>query len=175
MGEERPRTLTPQQEAVVLKAYFDNKMKAKEVCETFGITPGVLQGMVRRDGRRKAAARPKIEDRNQAEIDAIVADYLAGDYVYGICTKYHISARTLTAIVKRAGVQRKSRPRRQQVSKEKSQQLCWDCAKATGRCSWSRRLEPVPGWTATKVERLSHTGEIVEGTQITACPEFVKG
>lgn len=175
MGEERPRTLTPEQEAVVMKAYFEDKKKVKEVCREFGITPGVLQYIVKRDGRRKAAARTKVEDRSKAEIDAIVADYLAGYYVLAICKKYHIASKTLREIVKQRGVWRESRPRRQQVSKEKSQQLCWDCAKATGRCSWSRRLEPVPGWTAMKVKRLSHTGEIVEGTQITACPEFVKG
>lgn len=46
-------------------------------------------------------------------------------------------------------------------------QLCWDCRKAsTNGCSWSRKLVPVEGWTATPSERGSYA--------ITECPEFIK-
>lgn len=33
----------------------------------------------------------------------------------------------------------------------KSKTKCWDCANACGRCSWSSRFIPVPGWDAIKV------------------------
>ena len=47
-------------------------------------------------------------------------------------------------------------------------QLCWDCAKATnGGCSWSRRFEPVKGWTAEP-----NTREAFSTYEIIACPEF---
>ena len=64
--------------------------------------------------------------------------------------------------------------------------ICFDCQKACGGCSWSEldpntgkpRFEPVPGWTAEKV-KLQTTSTpkgrvIVETYYITACPEFVK-
>lgn len=28
--------------------------------------------------------------------------------------------------------------------------LCWSCAKACKKCSWSRNFEPVEGWEAEK-------------------------
>ncbi len=30
--------------------------------------------------------------------------------------------------------------------------LCWDCAKATGGCSWSEKLKPVQGWVAQEAK-----------------------
>lgn len=54
-------------------------------------------------------------------------------------------------------------------------QLCWSCANAvpseeTGRgCEWSARLEPVPGWTATRSEK-GYGGT----WKITKCPKFVQ-
>ena len=63
--------------------------------------------------------------------------------------------------------------------------LCFDCKKACGYCSWSEldpetkkpRFEPVPGWKAKKVIlRIGtrHSKNVyVETYHITACPEFV--
>lgn len=31
--------------------------------------------------------------------------------------------------------------------------ICFDCEKACGRCSWSKDFTPVPGWTAIEVFR----------------------
>jgi hypothetical protein len=30
--------------------------------------------------------------------------------------------------------------------------LCWECARATGGCSWSREFIPVKGWKAKKTK-----------------------
>ena len=61
--------------------------------------------------------------------------------------------------------------------------ICFDCQKACGGCSWSEidpntgrpRFEPVPGWTAKKVKQRVNTYKVCwEDTyHITACPEFV--
>ena len=62
--------------------------------------------------------------------------------------------------------------------------ICFDCARACGGCSWSAvdpetgkvRFEPVPGWTATPISINSRDRRGVHQTQsyhITACPLFV--
>lgn len=48
-------------------------------------------------------------------------------------------------------------------------QLCWGCAKACGGCSWSKRFEPVPGWTAVPPLLCGR----IPSYRITECPEFV--
>ena len=61
--------------------------------------------------------------------------------------------------------------------------ICFDCEKACGGCSWSAfdpetdkvRFEPVPGWTAEKtLLRGGHSGQYFETYHITACPEYVQ-
>jgi hypothetical protein len=55
--------------------------------------------------------------------------------------------------------------------------ICFDCDRACGGCSWSRNFEPVPGWTAQKVSL--NMGNSARRKQrytitysITACPLF---
>ena len=60
--------------------------------------------------------------------------------------------------------------------------ICFDCQKACGGCSWSEidpdtgkpRFQPVEGWTAKPVVIQVENGRAVEGYHVTACPEFVK-
>ena len=70
------------------------------------------------------------------------------------------------------------------VPRQSRTNICFDCQKACGDCSWSEidpatkhpRFEPVPGWTAEKVLlRIDHGhgGFGVETYHITACPQFV--
>lgn len=70
------------------------------------------------------------------------------------------------------------------VPNGKNTNICFDCRKACGDCSWSEidpetkkpRFEPVPGWTAKKTMVKSRTGkksDWLETYHITACPEFV--
>lgn len=68
----------------------------------------------------------------------------------------------------------------------KKANICFDCKKACGGCSWSGldakgnpKFEPVPGWTAEKtkvlVGRNKHGERIYADTyHITACPLFEK-
>ena len=50
---------------------------------------------------------------------------------------------------------------------------CWNCAKATGGCSWSSRFEPVEGWTAQETLIKLNGGERYEPSfHVISCPEF---
>lgn len=63
---------------------------------------------------------------------------------------------------------------------KKNSQLCWQCEKACGRCSWSNDLTPVPGWKATPTKILSYTEQAnrkrkkvyLDSYDISECPEF---
>lgn len=58
-----------------------------------------------------------------------------------------------------------------------STQLCWTCARCVGFCPWSKRLEPVEGWTA-KCTILHHSNAEQKfetaSYYIIACPLFLK-
>lgn len=62
--------------------------------------------------------------------------------------------------------------RRKEKCKE---QLCWECAKCTGGCSWSRSLTPVAGWKANEVHKKESDGYILRTYKIISCPQFVRG
>lgn len=57
--------------------------------------------------------------------------------------------------------------------------ICIDCKKACGGCSWSeidpstekQRFQPVEGWTAEPAV-LTDCGRVIHTFHITACPEF---
>ena len=57
--------------------------------------------------------------------------------------------------------------------------LCWECAKACGRCAWSREFKPVPGWVAQPTiinnNALRYKGRYTPSFHVIECPEFVKG
>ena len=64
----------------------------------------------------------------------------------------------------------------------KSLQLCSDCARAVGFCSWSKNLTPVEGWTA-EPSMISHYnkkhGKVIEIREVPSyhviwCPLFMK-
>lgn len=52
--------------------------------------------------------------------------------------------------------------------------ICIDCEKSCGLCSWSANLKPVDGWTATLVRKRYNDNYIVDGYHVTACPLFEK-
>ncbi len=49
--------------------------------------------------------------------------------------------------------------------------LCWGCKNATGGCSWSARLEPVPGWDAVTTA-IKCSGVPAQSYHVRACPLF---
>lgn len=62
--------------------------------------------------------------------------------------------------------------------KNKPLTLCWRCAKACGRCSWSDgSFTPVEGWTAQETRlREQHwsmdADRSIQSFHVTACPLF---
>lgn len=52
--------------------------------------------------------------------------------------------------------------------------ICWDCANATGKCSWSdsREYKPVEGWKAVRNDIKVANGVMAESYLVTECPEF---
>ena len=52
-----------------------------------------------------------------------------------------------------------------------SSTLCWDCANAYGKCSWSDRLEPVEGWTAIETKVRWGEGNTYN---VRKCPQFIR-
>lgn len=70
-----------------------------------------------------------------------------------------------------------SNPKKDMV---KHSQLCWECEKACGRCSWSSSFTPVPGWNAKPTKIISYTAIgggkrkkfYVDSYEIHDCPEF---
>lgn len=56
----------------------------------------------------------------------------------------------------------------------KGQTICWNCRKATGRCSWSNYWEhsPVPGWVAEPTKLKINRGVYMDSYCVISCPEF---
>ena len=57
---------------------------------------------------------------------------------------------------------------------EKKTTLCWSCANAAGKCTWSDKLKPVRGWTAEKTKIKCSPVEFVDSYYVIACPRFKK-
>ena len=57
-------------------------------------------------------------------------------------------------------------------------QLCWDCEKAYGQCSWLKNFKPVKGWVAkpNKIKTCTKDGGFyyIESYLIEKCPLFKK-
>ncbi len=52
--------------------------------------------------------------------------------------------------------------------------ICWSCKNAVCGCSWSKRFEPVKGWTATLTKLKGYSsGQIIESYNVIKCPEYV--
>ena len=48
------------------------------------------------------------------------------------------------------------------------EQVCWDCKKATGGCSWVDDFKPIEGWDA----RPTVVDDMEQSFEIKSCPEF---
>lgn len=51
--------------------------------------------------------------------------------------------------------------------------ICWDCRKAVRKCPWSKKFEPVEGWTAIRRDVLIAGKRRAESYFVLACPEYV--
>ena len=59
-----------------------------------------------------------------------------------------------------------------------NQTICWDCANATGGCSWVDHFVPVAGWQAVPKKMKLHNG--IGGRKetgsyvVSECPDFIR-
>lgn len=58
---------------------------------------------------------------------------------------------------------------------DESGQLCWNCKKACGGCSWSSSFTPIPGWEATPHITDEDNERPIHTYHVKSCPEFVRG
>lgn len=60
------------------------------------------------------------------------------------------------------------------------QTICWDCKNAVPDprkgigCSWSRRLKPVTGWTATETELKLYDDITIKSYIVHKCPHYIE-
>ena len=55
-------------------------------------------------------------------------------------------------------------------------QLCWDCKRACGGCSWSRNFTPIAGWDAeeTTICVQNRSEGRISSFYIRDCPQFIR-
>lgn len=56
---------------------------------------------------------------------------------------------------------------------QEEDQICWDCQRACGGCSWSRSYTPVAGWAAELSVVIDKDGDFYS-YNIKSCPEFIE-
>ena len=56
----------------------------------------------------------------------------------------------------------------------KQDSLCWNCARATKKCCWSRKFKPVPGWNATPTKIYVAENKYDDSYMVHSCPLFKK-
>lgn len=167
----KTRKLTNKQEKELIEYYYANNCNKIDAGRKFAISENTVRTILSRHGRldKKRKIIPK-------EIKAqICIEWASGTPAQEICRKYKLTYASVKNIVSVAGVKRNKQPKqRKVVEKDCLPQLCWKCAKATGKCSWSKNLTPVEGWTAKLVLRVNWDGEMGTNWAISKCPEFEK-
>ena len=116
-------------------------------------------------------------------------EYLAGNALGRVAQKYAVSMEDVleaAAKIPRQRVRAKL-PRKGGANVITQTNICMECAKACGGCSWTAVAadgktllwKPVEGWTATpvKINVKAEGGKVreIDSYHITACPEFEMG
>ena len=113
--------------------------------------------------------------------DKVLKDYKSGLTVKEVAVKYGLKIWQVQEVLAN------KRIRFSGTQTSVNANICFDCAKAGGGCSWSAVVadgktllfQPVEGWTAkpTKMNVRKDNGDTreIETYHITACPEFVRG
>lgn len=114
-------------------------------------------------------------------------EYLAGNALGEVAQKYAVSMRDVLEAAAKIPRQKVKLPRKGGANVITQTNICMECAKACGKCSWTAVAadgetllwQPVEGWTAepVKISVRNENGVYreIETYHITACPEFEKG
>ena len=104
-------------------------------------------------------------------------------YTAAVYKKLKVKAIEAPQTTAQKGKAPKKKPIKQKKPKDKPpennrhMQLCYSCKKACGGCSWSKKFEPVEGWTAvpTIIRNGFRNHQDTQSYKITACPEYERG
>ena len=138
---------------------------------------GQVDYILHQYGINKEHPRRKGYSFTQEQLAEMAKMYNDGEPLRAIIKKFGIKTRSSVAQILRRYKVKLDRPKKIAAKKgvrtnDRVDQLCWKCAKAVGRCSWTdRTFTPIEGWTATEVYR----DGVLHTYSITACPEFEEG
>lgn len=173
MGERM--RITQHQVEEIIRLYTEGHHSQGGVARLVGVSQPSVSYYLRKNGIAIREHQPRKSHLAEECIADIVRMYSSGKKFAEIRKKHRISDITVRGILTRAGVPlKRERPAGRNDFAGYGEQLCWRCAKATGKCSWSRNLTPVPGWTATTVKRETYL-QAADNYYITACPLYEKG
>ena len=171
------KVITQEQIDEILRLYNEERLSQKNVAKKIGLAQSTICKILKDANvpTDKSSRLQKIFFSPEQYAD-MKAMYESGEKMQVICDKYGFTCvESLRRHLLIAGVtewRTKIMKDAKQNKFETKDQLCWECAKAVGKCSWTdKSFTPVPGWTATEVLRQNHP----DTYHITACPEFERG
>jgi hypothetical protein len=56
--------------------------------------------------------------------------------------------------------------------KKHAETICWSCEKACGKCVWSSKEQPVPGWEAEETFIRNTSAPSYASYRVKSCPEY---
>lgn len=165
---------TPEIKAEAVRLYVEKEYSCLAIAEMIGCTSTTVLGWLKKAGVQRRPCVPPKREFTKEQIEDIAKMYYEGYAPRVICQKHDIKTySTLRQALVDNGY-KMNRPKKKYKAEPKIQTLCWKCANAVGRCSWSQDFIPVKGWKAEETARECN-GNIVASYTVIKCPEFVKG
>lgn len=168
MNMAKIKSITDEMEQAIIYDYQHSNLKVKEIACKHKTHQTTISKIIAKHNipRRKNEIT---EDRKLA----VIEQYLADKPLQDICRETHMGLKAVYAILNAAEIPRRKQLFVDRSIRKRSEQLCWSCQNAVGRCSWSKNFTPVKGWTAYIDKRRGNSGEETETWSISACPEFI--
>ena len=136
---------TDEQVERVKSLYLDKSLTMKQVCKQSGLRKGQVDYILHHYGINKDHTRRRKYVYTPEQIAEMGKMYKEGCTYKEIAGTFGIAnTSSLWKILVKGGVkigkERKARDSKKATNTNvKSEQLCWKCAKAVGRCSWTDR------------------------------------
>lgn len=123
-------------------------------------------------GRSRSKTDPEKKPKISWLKDEVITLYEAGKSMQYIAEHFEVSVKTVRTRLLEWGVKLRGWGNGDTDFTRKSN-ICFDCENACGKCSWSKKFEPVPGWTA-EPDEMPAKGRMIKTFHITECPLFEK-
>lgn len=165
---------TPEIKAEAIRLYVEQKCSCLAIADKIGCTTPTVLGWLKKAGVKRRPCVPTKREFTKEEIEDIARMYYEDCAPRIICQKHGIKSYSTFRQVMVDNGYKLDRPKKSYKPEPKVQTLCWNCANAVGRCSWSQDFIPVKGWTAKETARECN-GNIVASYTVLKCPQFIKG